>query len=119
VRLDQRLLLTEPKADEQPKAWPCGHAFLSHEGAKPLFYRSLCMPYLQSDTIEAVAYDERDHLLKTKFRADGKVLVYEDVPQEVYDSLIFADSVSGYFQENIEGTYRAREDFPEGNGKTG
>ncbi|MES2254877.1 MAG: KTSC domain-containing protein [Pseudomonadota bacterium] len=70
------------------------------------------MPYLQSHTIEAVVYDERDHLLKTKFRADGKVMIYEDVPQEVYDSLIFADSISEFFQENIVGAYRAREVFP-------
>ncbi len=69
------------------------------------------MPYLQSDTIEAVIYDECDHLLKTKFRADGKVMVYEDVPQEVYDSLIFAESISQFFQEKIEGSYRVREVF--------
>ena len=67
------------------------------------------MPYLQSETIEAVAYDERDHLLKTRFRADGRVMIYEDVPQEIYDSLIFAESISDFFQEKIEGTYRARE----------
>lgn len=75
------------------------------------------MPYLQSDTIEAVSYDERAHLLKTRFRADGKVLIYEDVPQEVYDSLIFADSVSEFFQEEIAGAYRAREEFPGATGK--
>jgi len=72
------------------------------------------MPYLQSETIEAVVYDERDHLLKTRFRADGKVMIYEDVPQEIYDSLIFADSISEFFQEKIEGAYRAREDVPGG-----
>jgi len=72
------------------------------------------MPYLQSETIEAVVYDERDHLLKTRFRADGKVMIYEDVPQEIYDSLIFADSISEFFHEKIEGAYRAREDVPGG-----
>ncbi len=76
------------------------------------------MPYLQSDTIEAVVYDERDHLLKTKFRADGKVMVYEEVPQEVYDSLIFADSISYFFQEKIEGSYRVREVFSDTRGKS-
>jgi hypothetical protein len=78
------------------------------------FCRSLHMPYLQSETIEAVAYDERDHLLKTRFRADGRVMIYEDVPQEIYDSLIFADSISDFFQEKIEGTYRAHEVVPAG-----
>lgn len=67
------------------------------------------MPYLQSVAIEAVTYDERAHLLKARFRADGKVMVYENVPPEVYDSLIFADSISGFFREHIDGHYPARE----------
>ena len=49
------------------------------------------MPYLQSDTIEAVSYDDKVHLLKIKFRVDGHVIVYENVPQEIYDSRIVAE----------------------------
>jgi len=67
------------------------------------------MPYLQSVAIEAVAYDEVSHALRAKFRADGKVMVYENVPQDVYDSLIFAESVSRFFREHIEGAYPVRE----------
>lgn len=67
------------------------------------------MPYLQSMAIEAVAYDESEHSLRAKFRAGGKVMVYENVPQDIYDSLIFADSVSNFFREHIEGTYPAHE----------
>jgi hypothetical protein len=67
------------------------------------------MPFLQSAAIETVVYDESTHALRAKFRADGKVMVYENVPQDVYDSLIFADSVSGFFQEHIQGTYPVRE----------
>lgn len=66
------------------------------------------MTYLQSNAIEAVAYDEAAHLLRAKFRASGLVMVYEDVPLEIYDSLLFADSVSGFFRSHIEGRYRAR-----------
>jgi hypothetical protein len=77
------------------------------------------MPFVQSDTIEAVIYDETAHQLRTKFRADGKVRIYENVPQNVYDSLIFADSISAFFEENIEGAYRARDAFPGSGGKTG
>ncbi len=71
------------------------------------------MPYLQSVAIEAVAYDERAHLLKARFRADGKVMIYENVPPEVYDSLIFADSISGFLREHIDGNYPAREASPD------
>jgi KTSC domain len=67
------------------------------------------MPYLQSLAIEAVTYDESTHALQAKFRACGKVMRYENVPQDVYDSLIFADPVSNFFQEHIEGAYPARE----------
>jgi hypothetical protein len=73
------------------------------------------MPYLQSLSIEAVTYDESAHSLRAKFRVGGKVVVYENVPQDVYDSLIFADSVSTFFQEHIEGAYPARE-IPRGFG---
>ncbi|HKD48498.1 MAG TPA: KTSC domain-containing protein [Rhizomicrobium sp.] len=67
------------------------------------------MPYVQSVSIEAVAYDETAHLLRAKFRADGRVVVYENVPQDVYDSLIFAGSIGAYLREHIEGAYPAHE----------
>jgi hypothetical protein len=66
------------------------------------------MPYVQSLSIEAVAYDETAHRLRAKFRNDGRVVVYENVPQDVYDSLIFSDSLGTYFHEHIEGAYPTR-----------
>ena len=67
------------------------------------------MPFLQSATIEAIVYDENSHTLRARFRGDGKVLVYANVPQQVYDSLIFADSISGFFQDHIQDAYPVRE----------
>jgi hypothetical protein len=67
------------------------------------------MTYVQSVSLEAVAYDETAHVLRAKFRSDGRVIAYENVPQEVYDSLIFADSISAYFHDHIEGAYPAHE----------
>ena len=66
------------------------------------------MTYVQSGSIEAVAYDETAHLLRAKFREDGRVVIYENVPQDVYDSLIFADSLGDYFRYHIEGVYPER-----------
>ena len=66
------------------------------------------MPFVQSVSIEAVAYDETARRLRAKFRSDGRVVVYENVPPDVYDSLIFADSLGSYFREHIEGAYPAR-----------
>jgi hypothetical protein len=67
------------------------------------------MTFVQSLAIEMVAYDEAAHRLRAKFRKDGRVVVYENVPQDVYDGLIFADSMGTYFREHIEGAYPARE----------
>ena len=66
------------------------------------------MPYLQSAIIETVAYNETEHVLRARFRDSGDVVVYEDVPQDVYDSLIFAESVGAFFRDHIEGRYPAR-----------
>ena len=66
------------------------------------------MPFVQSLAIEAVAYDETAHLLRAKFREGGRVVIYENVPQDVYDALIFADSIGTYFRDHIEGAYSVR-----------
>jgi KTSC domain len=70
------------------------------------------MPQLQSVAIESVRYDERIRTLAVKFRAGGRVLIYENVPQHIYDSLLFADSISAYFQSRIAGVYPLREVSP-------
>jgi len=67
------------------------------------------MPYLQSLSIEAVSYDDRARCLRARYRNTGEVVVFEGVPQEVYDSLIFADSISTFFREHIEGHFPAHK----------
>ena len=63
---------------------------------------------VQSLAIEAVAYDESAHILIARFRDSGKTVVYEDVPQEIYDGLIFAESIGTYFHDHIEGHFAER-----------
>ena len=67
------------------------------------------MDRLQSHILEAIAYDETAHLLRARFRDSGETVVYEDVPQDIYDELIFADSIGGYFHERIEGHFHRRK----------
>ena len=43
------------------------------------------------------------------FRETGKTYVYEDVPREVYDALLAADSAGAYFNAYIRDCYRFRE----------
>lgn len=64
------------------------------------------MPYVQSSALEQVSYNEVAHTLCATFRETGRTYMYEDVPQEVYDSLLFADSLGAYFNAHI------RDHFP-------
>jgi len=67
------------------------------------------MTYVQSSALERVSYDERAHTLRATFRASGRTYIYHGVPQEIYDGLIFADSLGAYFNAHI----RDRYDFEE------
>ena len=62
-----------------------------------------------SHVIEAVAYDESAHLLRARYRNSGETVIYENVPQEVYDSLIFADSIGAFIRDNVEGRFPVRK----------
>ncbi len=59
------------------------------------------MAYVQSTAIEQVSYDEDAQVLRAKFRESGRTYAYHDVPQELYDGLIFADSLGAYFNAHI------------------
>jgi KTSC domain len=65
--------------------------------------------HLQSHAIEAIAYEENSRLLRVRYRDSGRTEVYENVPQEIYDSLIFAESIGGFFRAHIEGRFPRRE----------
>ena len=67
------------------------------------------MPYVQSSALEQVSYDETAHTLCATFRDTGRTYIYQDVPQELYDGLIFADSLSRYFNAHILGRFAFRE----------
>ncbi len=67
------------------------------------------MQRVHSLAIEAVSYDENAHLLRARYRNSGETVIYEDVPQELYDSLIFADSITGFFRDRIEGRFPKRQ----------
>jgi hypothetical protein len=67
------------------------------------------MPYVQSSALERVSYDEERHTLCATFRENHRTFIYQDVPQEVYDALIFADSLGGFFNAHIRGHFPYRE----------
>ena len=64
--------------------------------------------HTQSHVIEAVAYDESTRRLRARYRESEQTVIYENVPQELYDSLIFAHSIGGFFRDHIEGHFPVR-----------
>ena len=64
--------------------------------------------HTQSHVIESIAYDERSHLLQARYRDSGKTVIYEGVPQEIYDSLLFSDSIGRFLRDHVEGRFVVR-----------
>ena len=67
------------------------------------------MPYVQSSALEKVSYDEAARTLCATFRESRRTYIYQDVPQELYDGLIFADSLGRYFNAHIRDHFSYRE----------
>jgi hypothetical protein len=67
------------------------------------------MTSLQSTALKSVSYDEAEHALTATFRDSGRTYVYEDVPQELYDALLFADSIGAFFNAHIRDNFAFHE----------
>jgi hypothetical protein len=67
------------------------------------------MAYVQSSALEQVSYDEKAHVLRAKFRESGRTYAYRHVPQELYDGLIFSDSLGAYFNAHIRNRFEYEE----------
>ena len=67
------------------------------------------MPFLQSAALKAVFYDEVRHTLRATFRDTGRTYVYEEVPQELYDRMLFADSIGAFFNRHIRDRFAFHE----------
>jgi hypothetical protein len=67
------------------------------------------MAYVQSSALQSVTYDEVAHALRATFRTSGRTYVYEDVPQELYDALLFADSIGAFFNDRIRDRFAFHE----------
>ena len=67
------------------------------------------MVYVQSSAIEKLAYDRESHALRATFRESGRTYLYRDVPEELYDGLLFADSLGAYFNDHIRDCFDFEE----------
>lgn len=59
----------------------------------------------RSSNIKGLSYDDMNNSLVVEFKNGGKYL-YEDVPIELYESFVKADSVGKFFFANVRGKYK-------------
>lgn len=67
------------------------------------------LEYVDSTCFESVGYSEDDEVLVVRFLDSGSVYVYYDVPYYEYEELIYADSIGGYYNDNIKGCYECEQ----------
>jgi hypothetical protein len=107
LRLDQRLFVGEFTEPAERRGWPA--APFAILGANSALRRFMDMPYVQSAAITSVSYDEAAHALRATFRDSGRTYVYEHVPVELYDALMFAQSLGAFFNRHIRGHFPFHE----------
>lgn len=59
---------------------------------------------VQSSSLKSVGYSARQQVLEVEFQA-GSVYQYKDVPPEVHQALMAAESKGSYFAANIRDKY--------------
>lgn len=60
---------------------------------------------VSSSNVDSIGYDAGTLTLEVEFR-NGSVYQYFDVPEAVYRELLNAESVGGYLNSCIKGSYR-------------
>lgn len=61
---------------------------------------------LNSNVIESCAYNDTDKELILDFKSGGSHK-YSDVPKEIFDGILAADSAGKYFHANIRGKFNS------------
>lgn len=59
---------------------------------------------VKSSNIKSVGYDPEQTLLEVEFK-NGAVYQYEDVPEDIYQDMLVAESVGKYFNTQVKGVY--------------
>jgi hypothetical protein len=62
------------------------------------------MPHVQSSVMTFVKYDDEAHELDITFTS-GKTYRYREVPVEIYDGLLEAESKGEFFNDNIKDVF--------------
>jgi XTP/dITP diphosphohydrolase len=63
---------------------------------------------VDSSDVVAIGYDAKERILEIEFQ-EGRIYRYLEVPQDIYDHFVKADSYGGYFNSYINGYFRYRK----------
>ncbi|HEU4914055.1 MAG TPA: non-canonical purine NTP pyrophosphatase [Candidatus Saccharimonadales bacterium] len=63
---------------------------------------------VESSDVVSIGYDPVERILEIEFR-EGRIYRYMEVPQDIYDHFVKADSYGGYFNSYINGYFRYRK----------
>jgi hypothetical protein len=66
------------------------------------------MVFVDSSSVEAIGYDVDERELWVQFHG-GRTYVYSEVPEEVYQEFVQADSKGSYFNRELKPNYAWRE----------
>jgi len=65
---------------------------------------SISMSDIKSSNIKCMGYSEKTQQLRVHF-TNGGLFQYKDVPVDVYNEMMKADSIGSYFSKNIRTTF--------------
>lgn len=75
------------------------------QSAEDFDYTSVPMESVDSTCFSEIGYDEDHEILLVRFLESDSLYEYYDVPEDVYEDLLNADSPGGYYNDNIKGYY--------------
>ena len=64
------------------------------------------MKSVSSSFLDKVGYDAQAKVLAIQMKNSSDVYLYQDVPQELYDDLLAAESKGGFDVKNVKGKFR-------------
>ena len=70
------------------------------------FAADIEMQSVKSSLLDKVGYDPEAKVLAVQMNYSSDVYLYQDVPMDVFDDLLAADSKGAYYVKNIKGKYK-------------
>ena len=70
------------------------------------FAADIEMQSVKSTLLDKVGYDPEAKVLAVQMNYSSDVYLYQDVPQDIFDDLLAAESKGGFYVKNIKGKFK-------------